>query len=153
MEFVVCSDNHGNAKVLSQILRDHPKAQAFIHCGDSEMSNEAMAPFVAVTGNNDYYYKFPETLVTQVGDIRILILHGHTMPYGSRVKSMVALAKEKNCSVVCTGHTHVFMNEVIDGVRVINPGSLFYNRDGSAPCYCSVEFEGDTITNVKRIEI
>ena len=151
MEFIVCSDNHGNAKVLDDIKRNHPNAEVYIHCGDNEMSNEMMKNFVAVTGNNDYFYKYPETLITQVGQLRILILHSHTMPYGSRVKAMVKLAKERGCDVVCYGHTHIYMDEIVDGVRVLNPGSLYYNRDGSAPCYMLVETDGTTIQSVKRI--
>lgn len=153
MEFIVCSDNHGNAKVLQDILDQHPHAESYIHCGDSEMSNEQMKPFVAVTGNNDYFHKFPESLVTQIGNLRILILHGHTVPYGSRVSSMVALAKKRNCTVVCTGHTHIYMNDMVDGVQVLNPGSLFYNRDGSAPSYMVCETDGEVITSVKKISL
>lgn len=153
MEFIVCSDNHGNSQVLSKILKDHPEAVSYLHCGDNELSNEVMKPFVAVTGNNDFFYSYPEVLVSQIGDLRIMITHGHTMPYGNRVEAMVALAKSKNCSVVCTGHTHVYMDKIVDGVRVLNPGSLFYNRDGSAPCYMKVSTDGKMITDVQRITI
>lgn len=153
MEFIICSDNHGNKKVLDDIVATHPNAQVYIHCGDNELSHEAMAPFTAVTGNNDYYYQYPETLITQVGDMRILILHSHTMPYGSRVQAMVQLAKSRDCSVVCYGHTHIYMDEMINGVRVLNPGSLFYNRDGSAPCYMKATTDGKTITSIERITV
>lgn len=153
MEFIVCSDNHGNSKVLTEILNAYPQAECFIHCGDNELSNEFMKPFTAVTGNNDYFYHYPEKLVTQVGQLRILILHGHTMPYGRRVQAMVDLAKSLNCTVVCTGHTHVYMDDTVDGIRVLNPGSLFYNRDGTPPCYMHVETDGQTITSIERIKV
>ena len=153
MEFIVCSDNHGNKKVLQDILTAYPQSECFIHCGDNELSPDIMKSFVAVTGNNDYFHSYPETLVTQVGNIRILVLHGHTMPYGRRVAAMVELAKTKNCSVVCTGHTHVYMDETIDGIRILNPGSLFYNRDGTPPCYMHITSDGNAITSVKRIEL
>lgn len=153
MEFIICSDNHGDQNILLKILKDHPNAVSYIHCGDSECSNDFMKPFVAVTGNTDYFYKFPEMLITQIGELRILVLHGHTMPFGSRVEAMVDLAKSKNCTVICTGHTHIPMDKTVRGVRVINPGSLFYNRDGSGASYCVATTDGITIQSLTKVQI
>ncbi len=153
MEFIVCSDNHGNKAVLDQILAQYPQAECFIHCGDNELSNEVMKPFVAVTGNNDYFHKYPEVLITQVGSMRILITHGHTLPFGNRVAALAQLAKKHDCTVACTGHTHVYMDKEVDGIRILNPGSLFYNRDGSKPCYMHITTDGHVIQSVTRIEI
>lgn len=138
MEFIVLSDNHGSTFEMEAILKKYPRALGFIHCGDNELSTSQMKPFHAVTGNNDPYGLYPEELVVNLGGTLIYVTHGHTLKYGNRVKDLVERAKKRNCTFACTGHTHVYMDEEIDGVRVINPGSLFYNRDGSKPSYAHV---------------
>lgn len=144
MEFIVLSDNHGSTCEMDAILKKYPNALGFIHCGDNEVSLAQMKPFYAVTGNNDPYGMYPEELVVNLDGTSIYITHGHTLKYGGRVKDLVERAKKRNCTIACTGHTHVFMDEEHDGVRVINPGSLYYNRDGSKPCYAHVSIvDGD----------
>lgn len=138
MEFIVLSDNHGKTKELELILKKFPSACGFIHCGDNELSKELMAPFHAVSGNNDYYVEYPDDLVVNLDGVRIYVTHGHLLPYGNRINALAAIAKQKGCTIACTGHTHVFIDKDVDGVRIINPGSLFYNRDGSEPSFAHV---------------
>lgn len=146
MEFIVLSDNHGKTSEMAAILEKYPNSKAFIHCGDNELSLKEMAPFHAVTGNNDYDVKYPDELVVDLGELSVYITHGHLLRYGHRVQDLVARAKSRGCAIACTGHTHVYMDETVDGVRVINPGSLYYNRDGSKPCYAHVFVEEGVIT-------
>ena len=47
--------------------------------------------------------------------------------------------------MVLYGHTHVPSDETTRGVRMINPGSLSYNRDGSSPSYVIARIEGEKI--------
>lgn len=145
MRIIVCSDNHGNRLVLRKILAKHPDAEAFIHCGDNELSYEEMAPFKAVTGNNDYYYDYPESLLVELDGVRIWVMHSHTLPYNKRLEALAQKAREHNCSIACFGHSHVYRVEKIKGVLCINPGSLAHNRDGAKPCYAIVDIDGDDI--------
>lgn len=138
MEFIVLGDNHRDSDVLEAILRNHPQAKAFIHTGDSEMLPEAMKSFQGVSGNCDNYGLYPMERVVDVEGIRVYIEHGHNLPYGDRVNALVEKAKARSCSVACMGHTHVFIDKVVDGVQVINPGSLHYNRDGTPQSYAQV---------------
>lgn len=146
MEFIVLSDNHGKTNELDLIRAKFPHARAFIHCGDSELTKDLMKPFYTVTGNNDYYERYPDDMVIDLDGVRIYVTHGHLLPYGNRVKSLMKKAKEHRCIIACTGHTHIFMDKVVDGIQVINPGSLFYNRDGSKPCYAHVSIVNGIIT-------
>lgn len=148
-EFIVVSDNHGKAKVLQQILEKHPNAEGFVHCGDSEMDPRDLKNFTVVTGNNDYYFKFPEYMIVTLGGKRIYVTHSHTLPYGKAIETLVARAKAQDCEIACYGHTHKFDFRTIDGVTVINPGSLYYNRDGSDPSYARITIENDIISAEK----
>lgn len=135
MDVVIVSDNHGKKQILKDIVNKHPHASAYIHCGDSEMDKVSLLPFDSVVGNNDYYSELPEYQITKVGSTRILWMHSHTLPYGKAVEALVSLAKKQGCDVACYGHTHRYDARTIDGVLVINPGSLYYNRDRSNPSY------------------
>ena len=151
MEFIVLSDNHGQTRELKLILEKFPQASGFIHCGDNELSYDHMKPFHAVTGNNDYFFRYPESLVVDLEGTRIYVTHGHLLPYGDRVNALAKLAKEKNCTIACTGHTHVYMDKDVDGIKIINPGSLFYNRDGSKPCYAHVSVNDGEIKVTRHL--
>lgn len=145
MELVIVSDNHGKREILNKIYSAYPNADAYIHCGDSEMDEESLKPYKSVMGNNDWNY-FPEYRVVGVNDKRILVIHSHTLPYGNTVKNLVKLAKKESCDIACYGHTHRFDSQEVENVHVINPGSLFYNRDGSKPSYAILREKDGIIT-------
>lgn len=148
MEIVIVSDNHGRKEILEKIRHAYPNADAYIHCGDSEMDEYDLKPYLSVMGNNDWNY-FPEYRVVGVGDKRVLVIHSHTLPYGNTVKNLVKLAKKESCDIACYGHTHRYDDQIYEGIQVVNPGSLFYNRDGSKPSYAILR-EVDGIITVKR---
>lgn len=141
MQIIVCSDNHGIKEVLPKLKENYPEASAFIHCGDMEMTQEEMEGFAVVTGNNDYLDRFPLQIIVEVQGLRIFVTHGHLLPYGMRTQALAKLAIENNCTMACYGHTHIFNEEMVEGVFCLNPGSLNYNRDGSLPSYAIVEYE------------
>lgn len=140
-EIIIVSDNHGNADILQQILAHYPNADAYIHCGDSELPPSMTQPFRVVTGNTDTHLGYPEMSVIDVKGIRCLITHSHTLPFGKTHETLVYQALEKGCTVACYGHTHRPFFQEINGVLVINPGSLAYNRDGSMESYGRLVFE------------
>ncbi|MDR1794619.1 MAG: YfcE family phosphodiesterase [Erysipelotrichaceae bacterium] len=152
MKIIVVSDNHGRSKPLSTIISAHPDADAYIHCGDSEMSLSELTPFVTVQGNNDYYNEAPKIAKINLGEIVILVTHGHRLPYGNRKEALVDLGIAEGCNLVCWGHTHVFDVYKSRGITVVNPGSLYYNRDGTSPSYAVIHYE-DGALNVERIDM
>ena len=154
MYFVVISDNHGNEEILSKLRNRHPDACAYIHCGDSELPVEAMDGWVSVRGNTDYYPGYEDKKIVKINDrLNVLVIHSHRQSI-NRLKTLAALAKENNCQMVCYGHTHVFAYDEVDGIKLLNPGSLFYNRDRSPISYALVYLSdfSDSVT-VKRMEV
>lgn len=102
---------------------------------------QQIAPVVAVQGNNDGFAFgniLPERQIIQVGDIKIGIFHGH------RGKAPFGFTKEEVDLVIC-GHTHVPRDERIDGIRVLNPGSVTRPRGGSAPSMGMLEINDDKV--------
>jgi uncharacterized protein len=146
MQIVVVSDTHGRNEVFQELRLRHPQASAFLHCGDSETDEYAIDGFVSVQGNNDYYTSYPAELILNLEGIRVFMTHSQHLRYNSRVESLLLKAKEYDCKLVLYGHTHVFDVQVIDGVTLVNPGSLNHNRDGSAPSYALVTVSLGKIT-------
>jgi len=138
MEIVVVSDSHGKLDVLQQIRDRHPKADAYLHCGDSETDETHLDGYASVQGNNDMYYSYPEQRVIDMKECKILMIHGHQHYTHSRVADIAARAKRLGCTMAFYGHTHVFQTSIENGVLMVNPGSVYHNRDGSLPCYALV---------------
>lgn len=149
MKIIVVSDNHGRTAWLNKIRDRHKDADCFIHCGDIEMHPDELRGFVCVRGNNDYY-DYPEYRIVHLDKHNIFVTHGHRMMLFFDRSFLVSKAKEHGCDIVCFGHTHVFEYRYIDGVHIINPGSITHNRDGSKPSYAIVEVNDDVIVN--RVE-
>ena len=142
---IVVSDNHGQRAQIDYIRNTYPSDYYFFHCGDSEMYPDELAGFACVRGNNDYM-GFENRRIVRVGGHRILITHGHLDMYGTRLQMLAKKAKIEGCDIVCFGHLHKYIDTEIDGIRLLNPGSVWHNRDGSAPSYMVVTIDGDTIT-------
>ncbi len=145
-KIVVVSDNHGRKQVLEQIRELHKDADYFIHCGDSEMMEFELAGYAHVKGNSDYIQTLPDSLILTVGSHRIFVVHGHRHIIFGQFNALVSTAHTKACDIVCYGHTHIYRDDEIDGIRLLNPGSLRYNRDATPPSYMILEIAGNKIT-------
>ncbi len=149
-KIVLCSDSHGLIEPLNRIQEIYPDA-FLLHCGDSELPDSYVRGFAFVHGNNDWISDAPYDRILTIGDHKIFLTHGHHYLYWNDMSSLVRKAKVEGCDVCCFGHTHVYCDEVIDGVRMLNPGSLRSNRDGTLPSFMEIEIQGESV-NVKRKE-
>lgn len=145
MQIIVVSDSHGKNSRLDEILSSYPQADMYIHCGDIETPQGEYPMFQTVLGNNDYFYDYPERLTLHAQGHKILVLHGHQFPYMRRLERMAAQAKEEGYDIVCYGHTHVAHLEEIDGVLLVNPGSIWRARDGRGPSYAIISIDEEQV--------
>lgn len=149
VKIVACSDNHGYLEPIKDILNENPDADFYLHMGDSCVDSKLIWPFCSVMGNNDYDYNLPDDRVINVNDSnKIYMTHGHYYVFNK--SSLIRDAKKNNCNIVLCGHTHCFDDTTIEGIRVINPGSCFYNRDRSQPCYALITIDDDNNIQVVK---
>lgn len=141
MKIVVVSDSHGKEGILDEVLKVHPDAHAYLHCGDIDEPQEYHPEYLIVQGNNDLFYDYPDHRIVELGKHRIYMAHSHQFSYMQRKERMAKAAKENGCDLFCYGHTHIAADEMVDGVRLINPGSLWRSRDGRAPSYAVLTLE------------
>ena len=134
---------------ISRLPSMFPEANYFLHCGDSREPARRYGPYAQVRGNNDFY-DVPEYRVLSIGSHRIFLTHGTRLVY---IGSCVYLAKkalEHGCDIALFGHTHVFCDQTAEGVRCLNPGSIWHNRDGRDPSYMLIELEEDAVRVYRR---
>ena len=147
MKIVVMSDSHGCNSEIEYVLNNEKDADMFLHCGDICVDQYVYPDLISVRGNNDYY-DYPMQRIINLKKHRILMLHSHTISFMKREEYLVKNAKEHGCDIVCFGHTHIALVKEMQGVHLVNPGSLYCSRDGRSPSYAVIEVEDDKI-NIK----
>lgn len=139
MKVCLISDTHGNLHRIRQAINmlAGRTCQAIVHCGDVDTA-EALKllastglPIFLSQGNMDRHAGIEtaarelgvtfgrQTVELAIGSGRHLVAtHGHI---SGLVEELIAGGQ---FPYVCHGHSHVFRDETIRGVRVINPGAV-----------------------------
>ena len=149
MRLAVISDTHyiaGFTRLPEDFWERLQGVDGIIHSGDIGdqllyIDLQQLAPIIAVLGNNDGFAfgnALPERQIVPVEEVKIGLFHGHrgSAPFG--------FTKDEVDMVIC-GHTHVPRDEVIDGIRIINPGSVTRPRGGSLASMGILEIQGKEI--------
>jgi len=132
MRVVALADTHAPRRwkscpplVAAQLRR----ADVIVHAGDvctaavlDELSG--YAPVIAVLGNNDgsdvAEWGAPETLQTDLGGLRVAVLHD-SGPAPGRLRRL--RRRFPDAGLVVFGHSHIPLDDAGEGIRIINPGS------------------------------
>lgn len=131
MKILVASDNHGNLDCLEDLIHIYKdEIDLWLHCGDSEFS--ASEPiwdtFKTVSGNMDFDRSLPDARVETINDKNFVVVHGHRHQVKISLNPLAELAQANNAEVAFYGHTHIAKVDIIDGIAVINPGSIIQPR-------------------------
>lgn len=141
MRIVVFSDTHRDFYKLKDAVAKNLDADLFLHLGDGENELKDIAAlhpdktFHFVCGNRDFGSTAPSYLVVEAAGVKIYMTHGHECYVHNGLETLVSRAKENEASIALYGHTHIANTTYIDGVHVMNPGSLFSPRGRRAPSY------------------
>ena len=141
----VISDSHGSLKNLAFFTRRIGMPDALWHLGDCADDAPLIAQrlncgYVAVRGNCDPFSDEPLRQIVEWHQKRFLLLHGHTVT--GRL-NLLYLAKEQHCDAVLFGHSHIPSVECIDGIWLINPGSLSRPRSSSGASMAMLTIDDD----------
>lgn len=135
MEFLVFSDSHGDFHTLEKIINKHNHVNVILHLGDGAEEIWQLSlvypqkQFYYVLGNNDSNIQAPLEQVVTLDSCKILLLHGHLFSAKKRAENLAKYAKSIGADGVFYGHTHIYHQEVIDDIFVLNPGAVKYGRD------------------------
>ena len=153
LKLVVMSDSHGHDEMIEKVMSANRDADYMIHLGDLCSDRHKFPQLIFVRGNCDYDNDMPVTLISEFNGLRFFITHGHKAGSWNREETLAHLASAQDCSIVLYGHTHVPSDNTVDGVRLLNPGSLYYNRDGSELGYLILNISKDGRLKVKRMSV
>ena len=146
------SDSHGHFNQVRKIVEANKElTDCFIHLGDGLEEFQDVSNmyhhlcFVAVKGNNDWGSIDQKLKVQTWGSKLVMMTHGDLEGVKYNLDGLVKKAAELKVDVVLYGHTHVARCDYINGVHIINPGSLkeSYRTPSS---YLSLEISANSIT-------
>lgn len=150
MRAMIISDSHGRRDNLIAVLKKHPDYEEIFHLGDvisdeHYLRNLTPYPVHIVRGNCDYGSKAPEELVFDFHGKKVIMCHGHKyLSYAGNVEKMCQVAKAKGADIFMFGHTHEPYIKELDGMLVLNPGSLALPRnENKNPTYIVLDIDDD----------
>ena len=149
---IAVSDSHGNAKAVEKLLPLIKENHYFIHLGDGLTDiRKVLEEFPKKTcfckGNCDFYAGVSDEEILEVEDVKIFYCHGHRYGVKGGLSALAQRAKSLGCKLALYGHTHCAGVSEIDGVTLVNPGSLKYAY-GEGGSYAYIVVNGEKITAV-----
>lgn len=131
MRVLVLSDSHGDVYKLRRAIDSQPTAGLIVFLGDGEYdidSVECRVPIIKVRGNCDFGSCLPLNFIDEVCGKRIYCTHGFKESVKYTRENLINVAQSHGAHIALYGHTHVPVTDYVDGLYLVNPGSV---RDGS----------------------
>lgn len=161
MKIMIISDTHGYMGNFLKAYEKEKPIDMLFHLGDfsgdKEAFEEIIGPacaFAVVTGNCDMFSRgVPESRDFGIGKHRIHMEHGYWPPVTE--SSIRKRAERTGADIMMFGHTHRPELKIIDGITVLNPGSLTAPRqpDGKHTyAIMTVDSEGEAAFQLKSVE-
>lgn len=158
MKIALVSDTHN---IMSSVEKacaviEKEKPDIIIHLGDVMDDAEVMEAILGrevrrVPGNCDYSVYEPQELLIKTEHLTLLAVHGHVQGVKSTLGLLARHAREKGAQVAFYGHTHMADESVVDGVKLLNPGSAALPKRGQKPSIAMVTV--GTSASIKLIHL
>ena len=117
-------------------------------CGDMRTFwREYPEKVYVCAGNCDFFSPLPAEGELEIEQLKIFYCHGHAYRVKSDLHDLAREAKKRGCDIALYGHTHNALISEIDGVTLINPGSL-RAAVGKGGSYCYLVIHGNKATPV-----
>jgi len=123
------SDSHGSVNNMLKVI-DAELPDVILHLGDCINDCKdfgALYPDImirTVRGNCDRAYKGLDIDEFMLEGKRFMITHGHMFSVKMGKHDIKRAAIERGADILLFGHTHVQYGTNVDGMTVLNPGSI-----------------------------
>lgn len=161
MKILIVSDSHRVDDILKKVIDKEKPFDMFIHLGDLESSENKIIYMLdpdctafIVQGNNDFFSQLPREQEIRIKNHKALLVHGHQYGVSMGTEILKDEALSRGCDFAMYGHTHRPYLKTVDGITILNPGSLGYPRQaGHIPTYMvmNVDDRGDFDIETKEI--
>lgn len=133
----IISDTHGLLR--PEVVEQLKTCDAILHAGDINNPEtlaalRTVAPLYVVRGNNDkdWAADLPQSLAVEIGGVRILMIHNRR-----------GLPKDLgDAQVIVFGHSHKYLEQIIDGRLWLNPGSCGKRRFDQEITFALMRIDG-----------
>jgi len=152
LKILVMSDSHGNINNMFDAV-DLESPDWVLHLGDNDRDCndfELLYPDIvlrSVRGNCDRSSGELETDEFVLDGKRFLMTHGHLYGVKTGKSKIISAAKSRGVDVLLFGHTHIPYYALVDGMTVINPGSI----GAGGKCYAVLELNDGVLESVLKI--
>ena len=151
----VFSDVHGNYDNVKKLYGDFTASNHVVFLGDGyrdvqDANFEFYDKFIGVQGNCDIGCLYRKEVIFQVESVTVLAVHGDLFGVKVSTKRLVEYAKKRGASLVLYGHTHIKDYKVVDGITLVNPGTL--SNYGTEKTFAFITIENSDI-KVKHLPI
>lgn len=146
MKIVIIADSHKEYQKLKNIVNKNSDADLFIHLGDGEHELKDMIrenpdkKFVFIKGESDFG-EYETEKVVDAGPCKIYCAHGDLHNLQNGLDQIISDAKKNSCKIALFGHTHYYRTEYVDGVYVMNPGSVDAPRGHNPASYGIIQID------------
>ena len=136
---VVMSDSHGRLPKTERFLTVLDECDYIFHLGDGladidflKKSYGGKVQYVLGNCDGGSGYKCLE-----IEKVKFFLTHGHDYGVKSTALPLVLAAQEQGARYALFGHTHIPVIEDVQGITLINPGSV-----GMLSTYCYITVSG-----------
>ena len=146
MRIGLISDTHGILRpAVFDLFQD---VDHILHAGDVGSPDilidlQTIAPVTAVWGNTDGFdirACTTEQAEVELGGVRFALAHGHRVAEFDRLADIFPRA-----GAIVHGHSHVPRDDLVNGIRMLNPGSAGPGGAGWPPSVAIVDIEDSSI--------
>lgn len=161
MQVALVSDSHVPDRadsVPDEVLNACEDADMTAHAGDFVSQDaydafDATGELVSVRGNMDSVPNLPRTETFTAGGVEFVVTHGTGAPVGYRNRvAETARSESGEDAVAVCGHIHEVVDDVHEGVRLLNPGSCTGAPPAERATMMLVEAEHGTV-DVEVVEV
>lgn len=131
MKIAFIGDTHKNKYSIEVAIKkiNELKADMVIHLGDCIDDVEIIksgfkGEVVGVVGNCDCTSRFPNNQIIDINNKKIFFTHGDLYGVKNSLSSIIYKGKELGADIILFGHTHMLLSEEIEGITIMNPGSI-----------------------------
>lgn len=140
----ILSDSHGDLELAEEAVSRMGGVDLLLHAGDYYhdalyLGERCGLPVRGVVGNCDRGVNGPQEELLELEGWRIYLTHGHLYGVKGGLLRLHFRARELGARIAVFGHTHVAQQEQVDGITLLNPGSIARSRLGDRGSFAMLE--------------
>lgn len=153
MRIFVISDTHGRIDKAMEIYKSLEEIDLIVHLGDhwndaKRMKEQLNVPLIGVKGNMDGSFARDGYHILDTDFGKIFIAHGHMESVKQSYENIMYKAESLHCKAAFFGHTHIPVFAEVEGMYLLNPGSLSLPVGGRKGSYAVATVSKDSLSAV-----